>query len=290
MGTACAGQLGDQHAALLRGALADQAFADARFRGCGRRGVSAKAESRTRPLSSSVSAGSDLVDDALLRVDQRGQFGEQHAAHGGEVALALQHAGEAGEVGLEPVLLGVAVGGEPQVVDHGVDVVFQLGHFAAGFHLNGAGQVALGDGGGHFGDGAHLVGQVVGQQVDVAGKVLPGAGGAGHVGLTAETAFDADFAGHGGHLIGEGGQRVGHVVDGLGERGHFALGVHGELLVQIAVGDGGHDLDDAAHLLGEVGGHDVDVVGEVLPGAGHAGHLAPGRRACLRCRLRGPRG
>jgi hypothetical protein len=26
------------------------------------------------------------------------------------------------------------------------------------------------------------------------------------------------------------------------------------------------------HLLGEVGGHDVDVVGEVLPGAADAGH------------------
>ena len=43
--------------------------------------------------------------------------------------------------------------------------------------------------------------------------------------------------------------------------------------VEVAVGDGGHDLDDAAHLLGEVGGHDVDVVGEVLPRAGDAGHL-----------------
>src|SRR5439155_553144 len=40
-----------------------------------------------------------------------------------------------------------------------------------------------------------------------------------------------------------------------------------------AVGHGGDDLDDAADLLGEVGGHDVDVVGEVLPGAGHAGDL-----------------
>ena len=43
--------------------------------------------------------------------------------------------------------------------------------------------------------------------------------------------------------------------------------------VEVAVGDGGDDLHDAAHLLGQVGGHDVDVVGEVLPGAGDAGHL-----------------
>ena len=58
---------------------------------------------------------------------------------------------------------------------------------------------------------------------------------------------------------------------------------------QVAVGHGGHHLHDAADLLGEVGGHEVDVVGEVLPGAAHAAAPAPGRRACPRCRLRAPR-
>ena len=66
---------------------------------------------------------------------------------------------------------------------------------------------------------------------------------------------------------------IGHVVDGFGQRGDFALGLHGELLAQVAVGHGGHDLDDAANLVGEVGGHEVHVVGQILPGAGHAGHL-----------------
>ena len=45
------------------------------------------------------------------------------------------------------------------------------------------------------------------------------------------------------------------------------------LLGQVAVGDCGDDFHDAADLLGEVGGHEVDVVGEVLPGAPNAGHL-----------------
>ena len=215
----------------------------------------------------------DLIDDAVLRVDQRRQLGEQQPADRRQVALALQHVGEPGEVGLQPVLLGVAVGGEPQVVDHRVDVVFELGHLAARIDLDRAGQVALGHGGRHLGDGAHLGGQVGGQQVDVAGQVLPGAGGAGHVGLAAEAAFDADLARHRGHLIGEGRQRVGHVVDGLGERRDLALRFHGEVLLEVAVGDRGHHLDDAAHLLGQVGGHDVDGVGQVLPGAGDAGHL-----------------
>ena len=217
--------------------------------------------------------GFHLIDHALLRVHQGRQLGQQHAAHGAQIALSLQHAGEARQVGLQPILLGVAVRREAQVVDHRVDVVFQLGDFAAGFDLNRASQIAFGDGRRDFCDGADLVRQVVGKQVDVAGEILPRTSSAGHVGLTAETSFHADFASHRRHLIGKCRQRVGHVVDGFGQRRDFALGVHGQLLREIAVGDGGHDLDDAAHLLGEVRSHDVDVVGEIFPRAGDSGHL-----------------
>ena len=139
--------------------------------------------------------------------------------------------------------------------------------------LNGAGEIALGDGRGDFGDGAHLVGEVVGQQIYVAGEVLPRAGRTRDICLSAEPAFDTDLTGHSGHLIGKGGKRVGHVVDGLGEGRHFALGIHRELLREFAVRDCRHHFHDAAHLLGEVYGHHVDVVGEVLPGAGDVRHI-----------------
>ncbi len=95
-----------------------------------------------------------------------------------------------------------------EVVDHRVDVVFELGHLAARIDLNRPGQVALGHGGRHLGDGAHLGGQVRRQQVDVAGEILPGAGGARHVRLAAEPAFDADLARHRRHLVGEGRERA----------------------------------------------------------------------------------
>jgi len=91
-----------------------------------------------------------------------------------------------------------------------------------GFHLNGSCEVALGHRGCHFGDGAYLVGEVVGQQVHVAGEIFPSAGRARHVRLAAKSAFHADFARHRSHLIGERGQRAGHVVDGFREGRDFA--------------------------------------------------------------------
>src|SRR3712207_8269879 len=42
---------------------------------------------------------------------------------------------------------------------------------------------------------------------------------------------------------------------------------------EVALGDRRHHAGDAAHLVGEVRRHEVDVVGEVLPGAGHAAHV-----------------
>ena len=66
---------------------------------------------------------------------------------------------------------------------------------------------------------------------------------------------------------------LGHAVDGVGQRGDLALGLHGQLQLQVAVGHGRHDLGDAAHLRREVAGHEVHVVGQVLPRARHALHL-----------------
>src|SRR4029077_9162962 len=46
-----------------------------------------------------------------------------------------------------------------------------------------------------------------------------------------------------------------------------------DLLGEVAVGDRGGDIGDVANLVGELAGHQVDVVGEVLPGPTHALHL-----------------
>ena len=111
----------------------------------------------------------DLVDHAHMGIHQGRQLGQKQPADRGKVALALQHVGKPGEVRLQPVLLGVDVGGEPQIADHRIDVVFEFGHLAACINLDRPGQIALGDGGRHFGTRAHLRGQVGRKQVDVAG-------------------------------------------------------------------------------------------------------------------------
>src|SRR5262249_54152017 len=65
-----------------------------------------------------------LVNYALLRIHKRRQFGKEHSTHRWEVPLALQHTCKPSEVGLQPVLFGIAIGGQAEVVDHRVDVVF----------------------------------------------------------------------------------------------------------------------------------------------------------------------
>jgi hypothetical protein len=47
------------------------------------------------------------VEHPVLRVHQRGELAHDQVGDGGQVSLALEHAAEAGEVGLEPVLFRV---------------------------------------------------------------------------------------------------------------------------------------------------------------------------------------
>ena len=233
------------------------------------------------------------VDGDLLRevaVGDRGRHLGDVAHLAGEVAghqvdvvgEVLPRAGDAAHVGLTAELAFGAdlardarhLGGEGvELVHHDVDGVLQLEDLA--LHVDGdlLRQVAVGDGGGHLGDVAHLAGEVAGHQVHVVGEVLPHAGDALHVGLAAELALGADLAGDARHLGGEGVELIHHDVDRVLELEDLALHVDGDLLRQVAVGDRGRDLGDVAHLGGEVAGHQVDVVGEVLPHAGDALHV-----------------
>ena len=184
-----------------------------------------------------------------------------------QVALALEHAGEALEVGLQPVLLGVLARRLAQVADHLVELVLEHGDLAAGLDADLPRQVTLGHRRRHVGDRPHLVGEIGGELVDVVGQVLPHARDLGGLRLAAELALDPDLARHACDLGGEPVELVDHRVDRVLQLEELALDVGGDLLAQVAVGDRRRHLGDVAHLSGEVAGHQVDVVGQVLPDA-----------------------
>ena len=63
------------------------------------------------------------------------------------------------------------------------------------------------------------------------------------------------------------------VLIGVLELEDLAADVDGDLLREVAFGDGGRDVGDVADLRGQVAGHEVHRVGEVFPRAGDAAHL-----------------
>ena len=178
-----------------------------------------------------------------------------------ELAFGADLARDAADLGGEAV----------ELVDHGVDGVLELEDLAADVDGDLARQIAARDRGGDLGDVAHLAGEVRRHRVDVVGEVLPGAGDARHLRLAAELALGADLAGDAADLGGEAVQLVDHRVDGVLELEDLALDVDGDLAREVAARDGGGHLGDVADLAGQVRRHRVDVVGEILPGAGHAG-------------------
>ena len=203
----------------------------------------------------------------MLGGDDRRDLAHDQLGHGLQVALALEHARDPGEVRLQPVLLRVDPGGLAEVLDHLVDVVRELGDLALRLDLDRPRQVALGHRGRHLGDRAHLGREVAGELVDVLGEVAPRAGHALDAGLTAELALGADLARDAGDLVGERRELVDHDVDRLLELEDLALGVDRDLLAEVAVGDRGRDLGDVADLARQVRRHEVHVVGQVAPRA-----------------------
>src|SRR5262249_30099035 len=124
-----------------------------------------------------------------------------------------------------------------------------------------------------FGDVADLRRKVHRHGVDGIGEILPSACDTGDVGLTAKATFGADFAGDAGDFAGKGAKLLDHGVERFFELQDFAANVDGDFSAVAAPGFGGGALGDFAALAGEVRRHQIDVVGEVLPGPADVGHL-----------------
>ena len=152
-------------------------------------------------------------------------------------------------------------------------------------------QVAVGDGGGHLGDVAHLAGQVAGHGVDVVGQVLPRAGDAlaprpgrraclrcRPRGRRASPRRRSELSWSTIVLMVFFSSRISPCTSTVIflDRSPLATAVVTSAMLRTWPV--------------RLPAMRVDVVGEVLPGAGDALAPRPGRRACLRCRPRGPRG
>ncbi len=123
---------------------------------------------------------------------------------------------------------------------------------------------------GHFGDVAHLVGQVAGHEVHVIRQILPRTGDAFHVRLAAQLAFRTHFARHARDFRRERAELIHHRIDGVLQLQNFAARIHRNLGSQIAARHGGRHTRDVANLVGQVARHVVDAVRQILPRAGNA--------------------
>ena len=180
-----------------------------------------------------------------------------------ELAFRSDFAGDAGDFGGESI----------QLIDHGVDGVFELEDFALDVDGDFFRQVAVGNRNRHVGDVTDLSGQVAGHGVHAIGQIFPSAGDAGDDGLAAELAVGADFTGDAGDFGGESIQLIDHRVDGVFELEDFAFDVDGDFFRQVAVGHGDGDVGDVSDLRGKIAGHHVDALGQVFPDAADVAHL-----------------
>ena len=169
---------------------------------------------------------------------------------------------------------------ERELIHHRVDGVLQLEDLALDIDGDLLGEVAVGHGGGDLGDVAHLAVRLPAMKLtlsvrsfQVPATPLTSAWPPSLPSVPTSRATRVTSAANEAELID-------HRVDGVLQLQDLALDVDGDLLGEVAVGDGGGHLGDVAHLAGQVAGHEVDAVGQVLPGAGHALARRPGRPAC----------
>ena len=219
--------------------------------------------------------GRDLRDVANLRgqiarhrVDAVGKIlpGTRDAAHfrlAAQFAFRADFARHAGDFGREGA----------QLIHHRVDGVLQFQNFAA--HIDGdfTRQIAFRHGRRDFRDVANLHGEVRRHRVDAVGEILPCSGNVFHVRLAAEFAFRTDFARHTSDFGREGAELIDHRVDGVFQLQNFAARIDRDLGGQIAFGDGRGDACNVTHLVGEITGHRIDRVGQILPRTGHAANI-----------------
>ena len=164
-------------------------------------------------------------------------------------------------------------GERTELIDHRVDRVLQLQNLAANIDGDLFRQIAVRDRGRDLGNVSHLAGQVAGHRIHRVGEILPRAGHAADFRLASEPSFGAYFARHARDLVRERTELIDHRVDRVFQLQNLALHIDRDLLGKIAVRDRGRDFRDVADLTGQIAGHEIHAVREILPSAGDAAHI-----------------
>src|SRR5207248_2257964 len=115
--------------------------------------------------------------------------------------------------------------------------------------------------------------KVTRHRVDALSKIAPRSVDAFNVRLAAQFAFGADFASHARHFGSERTELIDHGVDGVFELENFASHLHGDLAREIASRHGRCDFGNVADLVGQIGSHGIDGIGEVFPDAAPASYF-----------------
>src|SRR5204862_2735521 len=100
----------------------------------------------------------------------------------------------------------------------------------------------------------------------------PGTGHASHIRLPAQLSFGTNLTSHTRHFRSECVELIHHHIDHFFDLKDLASHIYGDLLGQVTVGDSRCDFGHIAELHGKVTGHEVDVIGQILPRTGKVCH------------------
>src|ERR1700730_2557331 len=160
-----------------------------------------------------------------------------------------------------------------QLGHHDVNGVLQLQNFAAHIHRNLAAQVAIRHRRRNFRNISHLRRQVPRHRVHGIRQILPNAADALHIRLTTQLAFRSDFPRYARNFRSKRRKLVHHRVNRVLQLQNFPARIHRNLSGQVALGHRGRHARDVAHLVGQVAGHVIHRIRQVLPSSRNVQHL-----------------
>ena len=97
----------------------------------------------------------------------------------------------------------------------------------------------------------------------------------------------AHLSGYPGYFSGEAIELVDHGIDGILQFQYLALNLNRNLLREVTLSNCGSYHGDIPYLIGQIGCQGVHVVGQLLPGTGHAFYLSLSAKLTLGAHLSG---